>query len=422
MNQKNFEGSSLNLFPNYPPTILSFNIDPNGIDTKGLYIGEEKKEDQVSPGDLPGATKQIEIKEEVFIDQIKPVDQIPDYWSESILKDPLLVKTAENYRCIDGWKKIEQAQSEGKLSLPCRIKIKDENPDEVELAISKVALRIIPEGGVSKYPEKIWLVRNLFKFLVGANKDLTPYRHGGPRETGTSTEGTDAIDLICDRTGKKRVTVQKYLNHAEYLNSAVIKKLTDSDADKKFFEDIQSKKRTLASDLEEKRVIEEEITRQVSEAVLKWYEGGSPEEVSTVIQVAPLNSQTVSSSGNSQRITAGVIEEVLSGQTTRPGSENGQRPTADGEVDGLASLENEGLVLQDPVEEFNNYTLEPQQVGPLYTFSQIKDEYRAFHQQGLIEIDSISNIEALNLSIQTKISELSELRLKADGIVHEDIN
>ena len=68
--------------------------------------------------------------------------------------------------CIDGWNFIEQAKAAGRSTIRCHIFHIAQHSD-TELAIRKVAIRVMPQGGKCSYAELVRNTHHLYQALYG---------------------------------------------------------------------------------------------------------------------------------------------------------------------------------------------------------------------------------------------------------------
>jgi hypothetical protein len=206
---------------------------------------------------------------ELDVEKIHPFQQIPDYTSPTISPVPIVVISPASCTCIDGWDLIQSAKSVGSSTIASySFYIPDHS--ETEIAIRKVAVRTIPQGGTCSYAE---LVRNagiLFKMLMSSTDNPVAFSHGGSRRGAGYTEGKEnnIRMLLANRLGKSVTTINKYLNHGEYLNAEVIDALIKAEVEKGFFEAAQPYKRKIITDLKSSQKSDAEISAAVSDAML----------------------------------------------------------------------------------------------------------------------------------------------------------
>jgi hypothetical protein len=237
---------------------IAFNPDKNQSSQGGLKYSQNIK----------SISSQAVIAE-LDILKIQPFLQIPDYNCPTISPVPIVVISPISCTCIDGWDFIQKAKFAGHSKVDCHAFY---IPDhcETEIAIRKVAIRTMPQGGNCSYAE---LVRNagiLFKMLMASTTEPVVFSHGGQRRGPSYTENgeNDVRKLLANRLGKSVTTISKYLNHGEHLNNEAIEALIIAGIDKGFFEAFQPYKRKIIADLKSAQTNEIELTSVVSEAVL----------------------------------------------------------------------------------------------------------------------------------------------------------
>ncbi len=141
---------------------------------------------------------------------------------------------------------------------------------ETEIAIRKVAIRTMPQGGTCSYAELVRNARILFNMLLASAENPIVFSHGGARRGAGYKENKEnnVGTLLANRLGKSVTTINKYLNHSEFLNAEVIEALINAGADKEFFEAAQPYKRKVISNLKSAQKSEAEISAAVSETML----------------------------------------------------------------------------------------------------------------------------------------------------------
>jgi hypothetical protein len=252
-------------------------------------MGKKKKIDQVSRGELNpsqepettdstlqekkdswplgGATGELDPRE------IQPFTGIPDYLEPTRSPNPIVVKSKGVCQCIDGWELVNKALADGRSTLLCYI-FQASSDSPTEIALRKVAIRVLPQGGKSSYAETMRNVSIAFKMLASSQENPIVYSHGGARRGSnfTSNREENIRLVLAERLEKSPTTISKYLNHAEYLSDEAISALVQAGADKEFFEDTQIVKRKLLTNLKSSGITEDEISAQVSEAMLRMHQ------------------------------------------------------------------------------------------------------------------------------------------------------
>ena len=245
-------------------------------------------ENQSSPGVLndsqPGqfVTTGEEIVE-LPIESIRPCRNIPDYKDMTESTVPIVVQTPDACQCIDGWNLIEKAQAYGLSSVRCHVS-KIDRHSEIELAIRKVAIRTKPLGGTCSYAELVRNICRLFTILCESADDPVVFSHGGNRRS-TDFAGkreNNIRSVLSERLGKSQTTINKYLQHGEYVSDDAFNDLIDANAPKGFFEATQKEKHRYASELISQQTASDEIIRLVSAKTLDWLQTGQT-PIETVI-------------------------------------------------------------------------------------------------------------------------------------------
>jgi len=208
---------------------------------------------------------------ELPIKAIQPHRLIPDYRdpTESIL--PIVVQSPTGFHCIDGWRLIEQAIASGQPAMRCAI-IHIQEHSDTGLALRKVEVRTKPRGGACLFAE---LVRNtsiLAKYLMDEIENPIVFSHGGARqgENFSNNKEDDFRQVLSERFGKARSTINDYLSFGRHLTDESMDGLVAQNAVKAFFEKAQINKRKLITILESDRLTHEEIAVEVSGKMLEW--------------------------------------------------------------------------------------------------------------------------------------------------------
>jgi hypothetical protein len=208
---------------------------------------------------------------ELPIKSIQPHRLIPDYRdpTESIL--PIVVQSPTGFHCIDGWRLIQQEIAAGQPAIRCAI-ISIQKHSDTELAIRKVEVRSKPRGGTCLFAE---LVRNtsiLAKIFKAKMENPIMFSHGGARQgkNFSNNEEDDLRQMLSERLGKNRSTINDYLNFARHLTDVAMNILVARNTGKAFFEKCRVNKRTLIKDMEGDGAEEGEITAAVSCKMLEW--------------------------------------------------------------------------------------------------------------------------------------------------------
>ena len=213
--------------------------------------------------------------------EVQPFIGVPDYMDPTLSPYPLVVESDGVYHCIDGWEMIQKAIGEGKDRITCDV-FHVPGCSETELSIRKASVRMMPKGGVARYPEIIRNVRIISDRLISSVENPVIYPHGGDRrgEGFTKNREDNFRILLAERLGKSYSTICKHLNHAEYLTDDALAILIQTGAKKDFFEDAQMVKQRLLANLKSSGATEEEICTQISEAMIRM--NGNPEEIETM--------------------------------------------------------------------------------------------------------------------------------------------
>jgi hypothetical protein len=210
--------------------------------------------------------------EELDPKAIQPITSIPDYVEPASCTNPIVVKTPSSIYCLENWSLVRQALEAGQPMITCHIYHVAE-VSGAELAIRKVAIRVVPQGGMDTYAERIRNVRILFNMLIQTLQNPLVYTHGGVRKGSsfTSNREDNVRIVLAERLQKSPTTISKYLNHAEYMSEEDLDTLARARAGKEFFEKAQVVKRRIINDLIDSDTPKEEITTIVSKAMVQMH-------------------------------------------------------------------------------------------------------------------------------------------------------
>lgn len=239
-------------------------------------VSEIETGGQTSPGvlfDEPAKFRNIRwTSEDLPPDQIKHFTLIPDYHLQTEADRPMVAKTPEGYFCLDGWDLVEIARTNGVTSILVDVDNIDAHSDE-ELCLRKMVLRLKTRGE-AVYAEIIRNTRDIYQMLLYSNEGLKEFNHGGRRDKKPldNNRETGAAEILAHRMRKDRDTVQKHRLHCKFLSNDSINLLIEKQAKKKFFEDIQTKKRALITQLTHKGKTAIEITEIISEFIVNAFE------------------------------------------------------------------------------------------------------------------------------------------------------
>jgi hypothetical protein len=243
---------------------------------KGISFSANENQD--SSGDLnsPFSPSERDFErsiEPLEIENIQHFSVIPDFIDPTRSPYPIIVRSPSFIQCVDGWELIKEAQKKGETALTCEI-IHIQRDSEIEVAIWKTSVRTMPIGGTCSYPEKMGNTCRLFTMLCESTEDPVVFSHGGARR------GEDFADrpenniriVLAERLGKSVTTINKYLNHGEFLSEEALQTLIRAGVQKGFFEAIQKDKQRLIDELKSEQKSHDEIVEAVSERILSWLE------------------------------------------------------------------------------------------------------------------------------------------------------
>ncbi len=226
---------------------------------------------------------------EVATANIQPCPLIPDYKTPTVSTLPIIVQTPDAHFCIDGWNLIKQAKAEGQSRIRCHIYHITEHSD-IELAIRKAAIRVMPQGGKCWYAELVRNTNHLYRNLQSISDILVLFDHGGDRRSVTFTGSKDKniVSVLASRLSKSPTTISKYLQHGKGLNDAAMEELVNVGAPKLFFEAIQTQKEIGIAALRAEKKNGAAIVAEISSLVPTWWkESQQPVPQKTTTSASP---------------------------------------------------------------------------------------------------------------------------------------
>jgi hypothetical protein len=121
--------------------------------------------------------------------------------------------------------------------------------------------------------------------LMTSSDNPVVFSHGGSRRGASYADNKEnnIRTLLANRLGKSPVTINKYLNHGEFINDETMQELITADVEKGFFEANQVHKRSLIDRLKADQIPDADITDTVSQLVLSLlneYRQAAPVEIS----------------------------------------------------------------------------------------------------------------------------------------------
>jgi hypothetical protein len=222
--------------------------------------------------------------ESLEIAEIQHFSKIPDFIDPTRSPYPIIVKSPSSIQCVDGWELIEQAKNQGETRLTCEI-IHIQRDSEIEYALWKASVRTMPIGGRCIYPEEVRNTCRLFKMLDETTENPVIFSHGGARrgDDYTNCRENNIRHLLEDRLGKKPKTINKYLNHGQFIGDEASQNLIDARVNKGFFEAIQKDKQRLIDELTSEQKSHDEIVVAVSDRIISWLEKGQISEPAEIV-------------------------------------------------------------------------------------------------------------------------------------------
>lgn len=341
----------------------------------------------------------------VRIREINYVEEIPDFSIETTAQRPIIAQTPRGYFCLEGRSLIEDAERHGLDSIECEIHVK-ENHSVIELMLMKASMRTATRGGAYVYAEVMRNTRDLDNYLMASDTDLRIFSHGGSRRREDSDPEKDAVHVISIRLGLDRDTVNSHLNYAKNLSDEALERFIQERATKKFFENAQNEKRKLARRLEEQRLSDEEITRQISELMLKIFEetGGKGRAEKTCNRTVPvISEETRTEPDSSDSEEAGNIdfEPVFEDEMFDEGEEDDDPEDTDDLLE-PAALESDIEAIASDIQSELSF-------GPMFALSEIETATRKLSEWLDTDVVDKAILEKMEPVLTRKIETLSSL-------------
>ncbi len=167
---------------------------------------------------------------------------------------------------------IEQAKAAGRTTVRCHIYHIAQHSD-IELAIRKTAIRVMPQGGKCSYAELVRNAHRLRQALESTSDDLVLFTHGGDRRSVAFADSKEKsiVAVLASRLGKSPTTISKYLQHGKGLNDEAMEELVNAGAPKLFFEAVQTQKEIGIVALRAEKKDEAAIVAEISNLVSAWW-------------------------------------------------------------------------------------------------------------------------------------------------------
>lgn len=208
---------------------------------------------------------------ELPVESIQACPLIPDYRKPTESTFPIVVQSPAGCYCIDGWNLIEQAMAAAQPAIRSYV-FHIQNHSEKELALRMMAIRTKPQGGNCLFAELVRNTKIVEKHLMDEMENPIVFSHGGSRQGAnfTNNKEDDLRQVLSERLGKERSTINDYLAFGRHLSDDVLDTFVSANIGKAFFEKVRVNKRTLIKNLESDGLEQEEITAEVSRKILEW--------------------------------------------------------------------------------------------------------------------------------------------------------
>jgi hypothetical protein len=100
------------------------------------------------------------------------------------------------------------------------------------------------------------------------------FSHGGARRGASYSDNRedDVREILAERLGKSRTTINSYMNHGRHLNDQALHALIEAGVGKDYFEKVQSNKRIWVKNFESEKTAQDDIIMMISAKMLDWHE------------------------------------------------------------------------------------------------------------------------------------------------------
>lgn len=203
--------------------------------------------------------------------EIVECTSIPDYTTESILDQPLVMRCGTQWFCLERFDLVNEAVRQSQPMIRCRT-IEVPRADVFDVAVYKTASRIKTSGGKATYGEIVCAVNHLAMLAQNFSYRFTQNSHGGDRRSRyyRNVSHTDLTAFLVRCLNKTRNVVNDYLSYGKYLDSPALLELAKSSVRQKDLRRFQVIKRNEIAKLEKDGKTVDEITAAISQLLLDW--------------------------------------------------------------------------------------------------------------------------------------------------------
>lgn len=203
----------------------------------------------------------------------KQVAGLSEFATPANCGQPLILTTPSSRYVLKGQDVVYHALNNGQKSIRCKVLVSEKDLDDIELALTKVSLRVAPVAGRISYPELVLATKQLQRMLLLANGSLEKYGWGGKRDKQDPECDLvkNVTDVLASRLDKHRKSINQYLAHSRHLSDEVLEQLVKMGATKKFFEKAQNRKTVHVNNLKAEKLADGEIEQCISGMILDWF-------------------------------------------------------------------------------------------------------------------------------------------------------
>jgi hypothetical protein len=223
---------------------------------------------KLSPKDLELKPNDEKI-EEVMINTLKEIDV---YDPKSSFKGvhPVILRDPEGDFIRDGADLIKAAKAAGLPSIKARVLLYTTTTSPLARELSKVASGNVSDYEAVLFSEKVRNIARVIDHMIELPGVFAIRKKGGAKQ-----KGADPFDYMAKRLGLERSVLVNYSAYWKYLTDHVSDMLIEKDVQREFLEAIQASKARLIKGLKDKNTSDDEITRIVSDFVIKSLEGNN---------------------------------------------------------------------------------------------------------------------------------------------------
>jgi hypothetical protein len=205
--------------------------------------------------------------EDIVIDILKEIDV---FGPKSPFKGvhPVIISAPEGAFIRDGADLIKTAKDSGSPTIKARV-LYTKAASQLALELGKIASGYVSDYGAALFSENVKNITRMIDRLLEQDHLFMMRKKGGAQPEG---ENADVVDYVGKRVARERPAIARLRVYGEYVNDHAFDMLIEKDMKKEFFERIRAAKTELIEGLKDKKTDDAEITRIVSDFVIKSLE------------------------------------------------------------------------------------------------------------------------------------------------------